>query len=80
MPREYPRPVGDVDPRALKRLERDHVRHVDAQRVVLKATLAQLVRYPLPEPSGMPVSMGMAPRIGATPARKFSSGSHGANS
>ena len=27
----------------------------------------------------MPVSSGIAPRIGATPARKLSSGSHGAN-
>ena len=30
--------------------------------------------------SGTPVSTGIAPRIGATPARKFSGGSHGANS
>ena len=30
--------------------------------------------------SGIPVSTGIAPRIGATPARKFSSGSHGAYS
>ncbi len=29
--------------------------------------------------SGMPVSTGIAPRIGETPARKLSSGSQGAN-
>ena len=28
--------------------------------------------------SGTPVSSGIAPRIGETPARKLSSGSHGA--
>ena len=33
-----------------------------------------------PSRSGMPVSFGIAPRIGETPARKFSGGSHGANS
>ena len=33
-----------------------------------------------PSRSGIPVSTGIAPRIGATPARKFSGGSQGANS
>ena len=33
-----------------------------------------------PSLSGIPVSTGIAPRMGATPARKFSGGSHGANS
>ena len=33
-----------------------------------------------PSRSGMPVSTGIAPRIGATPARKFSGGSQGAKS
>ena len=33
-----------------------------------------------PSRSGIPVSTGIAPRIGETPARKFSGGSHGANS
>jgi len=31
-----------------------------------------------PSASGTPVSTGMAPRIGVTPARKLSGGSHGA--
>ena len=35
--------VGDVHPGALKRLDRDEVRHVDSERLVLKSELAQLV-------------------------------------
>ena len=31
-----------------------------------------------PSASGTPVSTGIAPRIGVTPARKLSGGSHGA--
>jgi hypothetical protein len=35
--------VGGVDPGSVERFERDHVAHVDAERLVLGAALAQLV-------------------------------------
>ena len=37
------RPVGDVQPGALQRLDRDEVGHVDPERLVLETELAQLV-------------------------------------
>ena len=46
------RAVGDVDAGALQRLERDHVGHVDAERLAGDAVLAQLVRDPRAEPVG----------------------------
>ena len=42
--------VGDVHPGALQRLDRDEVRHVDPERFVVKAELAQLVGDLLAEP------------------------------
>ncbi len=42
--------VGDVHPGALQRLDRDEVRHVDPERLVVKAELAQLVGDLLAEP------------------------------
>ena len=42
--------VGDVHPGALQRLDRDEVRHVDPERLVLEAELAQLVGDLLAEP------------------------------
>ena len=70
-----------MEPGALQRLDRDEVRHVDAERLVLEAELAQLVGDLRGRAGrGCPVSTGIAPRIGETPARKFSAGSQGANS
>ena len=46
----HPRAVGDVQPCALQRLDRDEVGHVDAERLALEAALAQLVRDLLAQP------------------------------
>ena len=43
------RAVGDVDARALQRLEREHVGHVDSEWLAGKALLSQLVRDPRAE-------------------------------
>ena len=47
---ERPGTIGDVQPRALQRLDRDEVRHVNPERLAVKAELAQLVRDLLAEP------------------------------
>ena len=77
----HARAVGDVDAGALQRLDRDQVGHVDPERLARRGR-ARAARSWIfsASRSGMPVSSGIAPRIGATPARKFSSGSHGAYS
>ena len=48
------RAVGDLHARALQRLDRDEVGHVDSERLVLQAELPKLVCNPLTEPVGDP--------------------------
>ena len=77
---EHLRAVRDVHAGALERLDRDEVSHVDSERLVLEAELAQLVRDPLAEPVRDPGLDGHRAAHRRDTGAEVLLGSHGANS